>query len=201
MRLALALVIAISAAQALKADGPLVSNQWARVRPTEQRMAKLLATGMERSATFRALVRRLEASDVIVHIQSRRDLRGGVGASMRFVATSATDRFLRIQLNAALHDHMLVALLGHELQHAVEVADHAELRSADDLRAFYSRTGLRLGPDRFDSIAAREAGYLVRAELLAKPGGDVRMARRASAGELKLLDGSPIVEETHGGAH
>ena len=72
---------------------------------------------------------------------------------------------------------------------------------ADDLRAFYSRTGLRTGPDRYDSVAAREAGYMVRAELLAKPGDDVRLARRTPASELKLLDGSPIVEETHGGSH
>jgi len=196
MRLALALVIALAATQGLTADGPHVSNPNTRIRPVDKRVASLVAAGMARSTTFRALVRHLEASDVIVHIEARRDLREGVGGALRYVANSATDRFLRVQLNAAYHDHTLVALLGHELQHAVEVADHAEVRSADDLRTFYRRTGVRTGPDAFDSTAARETGYLVRAEILRKPGDDLRFARRTASGdEAKLLDGSPIVAE------
>ena len=196
MRLALALVIALAAAQGLTAERLHVSNPTTRIRPMEKRVESLVAAGMARSETFRALVRRLEASDVIVYIEARHDLREGVGASMKYIVTSASDRFLRIQLNAAYNTNTLVALLGHELQHAVEVADHAEVRSSDDLRAFYRKTGVRTGPDAFDSTAAREAGYLVRAEILRKPGDDIRLARRtASSDETKLLDGSSIVAE------
>ena len=99
---------------------------------------------------------------------------------MRFIARSATDRFVRIQLNADCSDQTLVALLGHELQHVVEVADHPEVQSPEDLRAFYRRTGMRTGPDTFDSEEARQTGYLVRAEIFRKP-GDLRLARGASA--------------------
>ena len=167
-----------------------------------ERVEMLIATGMDRSATFRQLVRRIERSDVIVYVEARRDLRDGVGGSMRFLARSATDRFVRIQLNADYSNHTLVALLGHELQHVVEVADHAEVQSPDDLREFYRRTGVRTGPDTFDSEEARQAGYLVRAEIFRKP-GDLRMARGASLDERRLLDGSSFtaVDDTGPGSH
>ena len=197
MRLALALVIALAAAQGLTADSRQVANPKTRIRPMHAPVESLVAAGMARSATFRALVRHLEASDVIVYIEARHDLRRGVGASMKYVTSSASDRFLRIQLNAAYNTNTLVALLGHELQHAVEVADHPEVQSADDLRVFYRKTGVRTGPDAFDSTAARETGYLVREEILRKPGDDLRIARRTPSGqEATLLDGSPIVGES-----
>ncbi len=196
MRLALALVIAFAAAHGLTADGLHVSNPHTRVRPMQKHVESIVAAGMARSATFRTLVRRLEASDVIVYIETRRDLREGVGASMKYITSSASDRFVRIQLNASYNTNTLVALLGHELQHAVEVADNPDVQSPEDLRAFYRRHGVRTGPDAFDSTAARETGYLVRAEILRKPGDDLRMALRAPAGkDAKLLDGSSIVAD------
>jgi hypothetical protein len=199
MRSALALVIAVGLAAHTQAEGLLTANPRARVRPMQKRVESLLATGMDRSATFRQLVLRLERSDVIVYVEARHDMRNGVGASMRFVTRSATDRFVRIQLNADYHNHTLVALLGHELQHAVEVAEHAEVQSPDNLREFYRRTGVRTGPDSFDSEEARQAGYLVRDELVRKP-GDLRLARGATLDESRLLDGSPIVADEHDSA-
>ena len=115
---------------------------------------------------------------------------------MRFVTRSATDRFVRIQLNADYSNHTLVALLGHELQHVVEVAEHAEVQSPDDLREFYRRTGVRTGPDSFDSNEARQAGYLVRDEIVRKPGRPAHGARRQPR-RARLLDGSSIVADAH----
>jgi hypothetical protein len=195
MRTALALIVAVGMAAEIGAGTPEIANPTARVRAMQPRVEKLLAAGMERSPSFRRLVHRLERSDVIVYIDARYDLREGVGASLRYLATSASDRFVKIQLDARHHTHVLVALLGHELQHAVEVADHAAIRSAEDLRVFYRETGLRTGPDSFDSEAAREMGYLVRAELLGKPASDIRLARR---GDDPVLDGGSIVTADSG---
>lgn len=199
MRLALALVIAAGLAAPIHADDRQVSNPKARVRPLHKRVDALLATGMDRSATFRQLVSRIETSDVIVYVEARHDIRGGVGASMRFMASSATDRFVRIVLNAEYNDPTLVALLGHELQHVVEVADHPEVQSAEALRAFYRRSGMRTGPDSFDSLAARRAGYQVRDEMVRKP-GSLRLAHAASLDEQRLLDGSSFMTEEAPGA-
>ena len=195
MRSTLALVIAVGLAVHIQADGLRV-NPTTRVRPMDERVEALLATGMDRSATFRQLVHRIEASDVIVYVETRHDVRDGVGGSMRFIARSATHRFLRVQLNARSSAHTLVAILGHELQHAVEIADHPEVRSSEDVRAFYRRTGVRTGADAFDSDAARNAGYLVRAEISRKP-GDLRLARAASAEETRMLDGSSFGADDH----
>lgn len=191
MRLAIALVTALGLVPPTHADAGSPANPHARVRPMQKQVEILLATGMDRSATFRRLVHRIEASDVIVYIETRRGLREGVGASMRYVSNSATDRFVRIQLNADYGPHTLVALLGHELQHVVEVADHPEVRSAEDLRTFYRRAGVRTGPDAFDSEAARAAGYQVRAEIVRKP-GDLRVARGGTADELRLLESGSV---------
>ena len=195
MRSTLALVIALLTAH-IHADGLQTTSPNARLRPMQKRVETLISTGMDRSATFRRLVRRIERSDVIVYVETRHDLRDGVGGSMRFIARSATDRFVRIQLNADCSNHTLVALLGHELQHVVEVADHAEVQSPEDLRAFYRRTGVRTGPDSFDSEEARQTGYLVRAEIFRNPGG-MRMARGASLDERRLLDGSSFTAVDH----
>jgi len=190
MRSAPALLFVLLAAHIpIQAEGQRATNPNARVRPMQTRVEMLLATGMDRSETFRQLVRRIERSDVIVYIEARHDLREGIGGSMRFLARSATDRFVRIQLNADYSDHTLIALLGHELQHAVEVAEHDEVRSPEDLRAFYRRAGVRTGPDSFDSNEARQAGYLVRDEMFRKP-GDLRLVRGVSLDERRLLDGN-----------
>ena len=75
MRSALVLVVALGLGTPTGADVLQVTNPKARVRPMQPRVEALLSMGMARSATFRHLVRRIEASDVIVYIEARRDLR------------------------------------------------------------------------------------------------------------------------------
>jgi hypothetical protein len=197
MRPLLAAIVAVGLGGHVIASAPAPVNPHARVRPMQPLVEKLVATGMGRSAAFRQLVHQIEASDVIVYIEARRDLRTGVGASMRFLATSATHRFVKIHLDANHNFNVLVALLGHELQHVVEVAQTSSIRSADDLRAFYRETGVRTGPDSFDSEAARKMGYLVRDELLGRPASDVRMASASHDRDPALETTSIVGGETN----
>lgn len=198
MRALLAAIVAVSVGGHAAASSPAPGNPTARVRPMQPLVERLVAAGMGRSAAFRQLVRQIEASDVIVYIEARRDLRAGVGASMRFLATSATDRFVKIHLDANHNPHVLVALLGHELQHVVEVAQNRSIRSADDVRAFYRESGIRTGPDSFDSEAARQMGYLVREELLGRPASDLRMASAGHDLEPALETASIVGSGTDG---
>src|SRR5262249_49621780 len=101
---------------------PHVANPYAHVRPIQKDAEALIAEGMAQSPTFRRLVNELEQSDVIVYVDLRPDMRDSIGGSLRFLGKSATHRFLRIQVNRADAPIWRVALLGHELQHAVEVA-------------------------------------------------------------------------------
>ncbi len=181
MRAAIAAIIgAFLAGGVQPVSGESIANPHAHVRAMEKEGAALLAEGMAHSPSFRRLVDRLEQSDVIVYIDVRPDMRPEVGGSLRFLAESATDRFLRIQLNRSVAKLWRVALLGHELQHAVEVAEAPGIHSAADLRMLYRQIGVRTGADTYDSMAARQAGRTIRDELV-RARGDVRFARSTPA--------------------
>lgn len=160
-----------------------------RLRPMQSMGRKLIADGMEQSGTFRRLVQDLDRSDVIVYVELRSDMPSHIVGSLRFITPSATDRFLKIALNRNYDWSTLIALLGHELQHVHEVASAREVRSPGDLRAFYHRVGIRVGPNAYDSREAQRTGQIVRAELR---GGSrpVLAGRHASLDRILLGSGS-----------
>jgi hypothetical protein len=180
LRLAFSILAGLLAIAQLDAAGPGSEAAFRRIRPLQKDGARLLAIGIERSPTFRRLVDRLERSDVIVYVDLRPDMPPYRGGSLRFLARSATDRFLKIHLNRTFNGRTLVALLGHELQHAVEVADAWGVDSAADLRDLYRRLGETTGKDQFDTVAARQVGYVVRRELSSKTSSQ-RLARTDEA--------------------
>jgi hypothetical protein len=161
-----------------------------RLRPTQAMGERVLADGIARSATFRRLVARLERSDVIVYITVRIDMRPTLGGSLRIMGRSASDRFVHVSLNGQHPQQMLVALLGHELQHAVEVADAPDVASEEGLTGLYRRIGVHVSGDSWDSRAAQETGQIVRAEFNGRA-PETRLARRATADDA-LLDGGSI---------
>ena len=138
------------------------------VRPLHPQLQQVLQHSYERSLTVRGLVDELERSNVIVHIVPRIGAHGPPGA-LRFVTSSDTVRILRITLDERLTpDALLAAFLGHELQHAVEVA---RARWVTDLPAFealyreIADTRLETaGGTEYDTAAARRAGAAVLAE-------------------------------------
>lgn len=191
--LALACALAATATATAAARGVPI-DPMTRLRPTQALGERVLADGVARSQTFRRLVSRLERSDVIVYITVRLDMRPTLGGSLRIMGRSASDRFVHISLNGQNSRQMLVALLGHELQHAVEVAEAPDVSSEEGLGDLYRRIGIHMASDSWDSRAAQETGQLVRAEFL---GGtpETRMARHEAADDLLLAGGS--IAATH----
>jgi hypothetical protein len=159
-----------------------------RLRPIQPIARKLVADGLKRSTTIRQLAERLRASDLIVYVEVRSDMPSGTVGSLRFVAPSASDRFLRISLNQRYDWTTLIALLGHELQHVREVADAPGVRSAEDLRRLYESMGMRVGRDAYDSLEAQMTGQLVRAEL--RGGATTLAGRRVSLDAILRGSGS-----------
>ena len=155
-------LLAAGQAQTLSAVGPSAHDP--HVRSLEKDADRLMAKGLAKSPTFRRLVLRLEQSDVIVYVRLAWDLPLHIGGRLHFLAVHGESRYLVVDLNRALARSALVALLGHELQHAVEVAEAPDVTSPADLRVLYRRVGIQTGPDRYDSIAARRAGYDVLRE-------------------------------------
>lgn len=164
---------------------PAFADPEPRVRSSHPRLSHLLLEGARRSATFRDLAARLQRSDVIVHVEAAPPsyaLDGG----LQFVTATSFVRYLRITVRTDLPNTELVGLLGHELRHAVEVADSPVIRDEVSFLHFYEAIGR---PTRrnmsvtYDTPAAVEAGLRVALELRAN-------TRRDSVGPV-ISEASP----------
>lgn len=93
-----------------------------KVRPLDPGVGELLVRGYAMSPAFRALVDILERSDVIVHVERVTRDGGGLAGATRFVTRAGGQRYVRVTLYGTWPAHQTMALIGHELQHAVEVA-------------------------------------------------------------------------------
>ncbi len=108
----------------LVASTALAETKWPfrRVRPLDPTVGALIARGYAGSFAFRRLVDALERSDVIVHIEQVNRPGDGLAGSTRFVTRAGGQRYVRVTLYGMWSTNQTTALIGHELQHAVEVA-------------------------------------------------------------------------------
>lgn len=130
----------------------------------------LLVSGYAASPTFKAIVDRVQRSDVIVHVEPRMADRAGVAGMLRFVGHAGSVRYLRVTIVIPSARHAAIALLGHELEHASEVAADASVVDRDSFELLYLRIGDgpcrgTTGARRYDTKAAREATRQILAEL------------------------------------
>ena len=126
-----------------------------RVRPLDDLARTIVASGVEASSTVRELLAAVEASDVVVYIQTAANMRdrGALG----FVAHGSPLTYVLIRINVTQGTRDRIATLAHELTHAVEVAEASPpVRSEPDLAALYKRIGFRTRPPHeFESARAR----------------------------------------------
>jgi hypothetical protein len=139
----------------------------AHVRALTPRMKQVIELGRRRSATFRELIDRLNGSDVIVYLENTHELPAGLDGRLTFMTTAGGVRYLRAQVTSSLDDDDLIAVAGHELQHAIEVASHPEVRDVASLAVLYTQIGVPSASarHRYDTLEAQSTGRRVRAEL------------------------------------
>ncbi len=136
------------------------------VRAADQAIAGVLAAGMRRSGTFAHLVLALNKSDVIVYIESGRVLPTSIVGRLLLAAGPEGTRYLRIQVSGHPGTNDMIALVGHELRHALEVAESPDVRDETSLIALYERIGHpSTGIHQYDTLAAQATGRQVKAEL------------------------------------
>ena len=126
----------------------------------------MIRDGVCMSPTLRALADRLDTSDLTVHVSVKpfadRRLVGG----LRFLAATPTDRVLLIEIGFGLDRYARIAMLGHELQHAVEVAETSQIRDKEGFQRFYALHGVRGAIEcGYETEAARQAETAIRKEL------------------------------------
>jgi hypothetical protein len=139
------------------------------IRTRDAGLAGLVDEGVRRSSLFRALRDRLERSNVIVYLEHR-VLPFQLSGRLSLIGASQRWRYIRIEIDCRQAIGAQIAALGHELQHAVEIADAApSITDARSLQSLYGAIGFAHDGDRrqFESDAARRAGLRVRRELLA----------------------------------
>src|SRR5215210_6637500 len=164
--LCLVFVFGIAAADARAQIDPTSPHIGSHVRGATPAITALIKRGISRSPTFASLVAALDQTDVIVYIERTRRLPSGVDGQLAFSGAAGPLRYLRAQVIVDLDEDAMLAVAGHELQHALEVAAHPEVRSAETLGTLYEKIGIGMSRrGRFDTAAAQQAGRKVRNEL------------------------------------
>lgn len=137
------------------------------VRGANPGINKLIARGVKASPTFAGLVAALDQSDVIVYIEVTNKLPMSIDGRIAFMASTGPLRYLHAQVRDGLGFESTIATAGHELQHALEIAAHPEVRDSASLAQLYRRIGDPSVPHahQFDTPAARHTGRRVRQEL------------------------------------
>ena len=182
MRTMLSLLLLCSSGTAAFAGGDPVmwwKSGGPRVRPADSRMATLLRAGLDRSPTLRDLVERLEDGNVIVYLEMRPRIRSGLSGCLTWLTASGSFRYVRASINPELAADAQIAAIGHELQHALEIARHPPVTSEGAMHTLYRGIGEQRGrdSDAWDTVEARAVGETVRRELHAMPAATTADAR------------------------
>jgi hypothetical protein len=169
---ALVLLIAflVLATPAAASDASADPPRQPRIRTADARMHALIDQGLRESVTFRALVERIRQSDVVVYVRCDGDRYSRVAGRLTFVSTAGGFRYVVVRLKPMQTAAEQIAMLAHELQHAVEIADAPAIVDSASLAREYLRIGhvnrwSETPGIAFDTDAAVEAGRQVLGEL------------------------------------
>ena len=135
------------------------------VRTAHPYVESLLRDGFQRSPTFARLLVRLERSDLIVFIESQIPLPPGIEGRLVMLSAAHGVRYVLIQIGTGDSLMDAIALLGHELEHANEIADAREVVDMSGFVALYERIGVKNGWHQYETKMAQEAGRQIRREL------------------------------------
>jgi hypothetical protein len=133
------------------------------VRSTSASITALIGQAAERSETFRRMVETINASDGIVYVEAG-DCGHGVRACLTAVTEAGPNRVLRVVVDMRKKESDLMASIGHELRHTIEVLSSTRVRNNRQLYFFYAREG-RVSNRAFETAAAIVAGEHVREEI------------------------------------
>ena len=145
------------------------ADELSGVRSTSPAIRELIDDAMWESPTFHGIVRAIAASDGIVYVEEG-VCRHGVHACLLLDVTPAGGyRILHILVDrhgTLAHRSRLdlIATIGHELRHALEVLSEQTIRSAAAVFLFYLHHAPTTN-STFETVAAVAAGAAIRGEL------------------------------------
>lgn len=159
------LVLALFAGTVSASSDPTADQRPPNLRPLHQEAAQLLQRGVARSPTIAALVADLEKTDLVVYLNTNAFLPVRTAETL-FVTAAAGRRYVLVSVNPRNIYTDMIRWLGHELQHADEVAHAPEVTDVASFEAFYQRIGTHGKADhRFETRAAQTVDRVVGEEL------------------------------------
>ena len=153
-------VVGSIAAPATAADGTRLS----RVRSDIPSTAAAIREATQRSAMFRRLIETVDSTDGLVYVESGQCGHGVQACLALSVKVAGPHRILRILVDPRKAHCELVASIGHELQHAVEVLSDPAITTNQAIFFFFHRRG-SFEEGRFETSAAIQAGLDVKADM------------------------------------
>lgn len=114
------------------------------VRTEDAALATVIRDGLEQSATFRDLVTRIDRASGFVYVVAARcvartsEPRACLDHRIR---VSGGFRFLQVNVHPSESGATLLALIAHELQHALEVLSDDTITTSEDVQRLYERIG------------------------------------------------------------
>ncbi len=130
----------------------------------------LIDEGVHRSPTIRALVDRLNRSDVVVYVRLLDLPRPQLDGRLSLLTVGGGRRYLVVDLSCTRPRDVQLATLGHELHHAVEIADAPGVTDSRTLAGFFARIGTNVSgwpQQAFETAGALSAGRQVHHDLVA----------------------------------
>lgn len=139
------------------------------LRVSDPQLRQAIDEGLARSWTLRDLETSLERSSVIVYLARASIGRGLAGRTWLMGSGSDGWRYISIELDARIVGVDLLTVLGHELQHAVEIANDTGVIDEASMAALYRRIGMPAfkteSDHSFETSQAIATGRRVRWEL------------------------------------
>jgi hypothetical protein len=159
-------VVSALAAAALLAGVPdaRAEGPGPRVRSSHAYLRAMISEAALRSPTFRGIVAAIEATDGIVYVEHG-PCTPNIRACLTMDVTAAGNyRILRVMVDARQPDWDVMASIGHELRHALEVLENRAIVDHPSLYFFYAeKRDEKTRP--FETRAATDAGFAVRREV------------------------------------
>lgn len=157
--------VVVHAALASPATAP--RSTFTHTRALTRLSAQLIARAEARVPTIRAQMAALERTDVFVYVSHQVGFSSNEPrAFVRFLSAAGGRRYLHVTINCwNLSEATRLQLLGHELQHALEIAAVPGVRDDRTLVELYREIGYEVRPRQFETRAAQAMTDQVRDEL------------------------------------
>jgi hypothetical protein len=133
-------------------------------------LQRLIDEAARRSPAIQHWIDRLQTLDVTVYVRASAFRQIDLDGRIALLSMAGSRRYLIIELACGRSELVQMATLGHELFHAIEIAEEPSAVNAETVADLYARIGSKTGDSRgqrtFETEAAIAAGLRARRQLL-----------------------------------